>query len=278
MPFKSLSSTVLCLLLLSSVSHADWIGKADRSACPSQYISVTHSEEHYASESACRAGIAEAQDSEHLACARYWCESGDGEAATGGGSTDSALINTSSRAVAEGLVNGDAGTFGVGLAGMGVAALFAAPSGPSPAQVAAQRQAAHEADVRAAEAEAARKRQFEAEKQEAMDDMKDLKDAPNSPPKKKVKIIHLKPTEDILHRQPLPGDSTAATLFPSWEAAEACGGTAGLDKASGMVACCVGGFPYYCSGRCYKEAALDNMRIPCGSTLTTIKMPTSELK
>ena len=274
------------LLLITSPSPAAWLAKADFSACG--HGMPPSGVESFATQSECQARIAAVQPG--MACGRYWCEdSGGGDAA--GGGADASLQQATSKALAEGLVHGDSQTFGVGLLGLGAMALLnGGDSGPSPAEIQAQQEAQRQRQARLEAERAAaaeRKRRFDADKADALQDikgggdaasggddddgLKDLKDAPNDPPRKKVKIIHLKPTQDPLHQPPLPGDSTKADLFDNWDDAKACGGTAGLDKASGKVACCAEGFPYFCGGRCYREDALDSMRVPCDSALTTSK-------
>jgi hypothetical protein len=277
-------------LACSTVAQATWTARSDYSACPA-IEGLTGRQATYASQSDCEAEIADAK--RHIYCGVYTCtEDGSGASAAGGDD----LTHLSTKALAEGMVHGDAQTFGMGLMGLSAEALLSGSSGPSPEQIAAQQEAERQRQAQieaAAAAEAARKKKFEDDKQEALgemkgdggtgfdaDDMKDLKDGPNDnpPPKKKVKIIHLKPVENPLDRQPLPGDFTASHDLDGWEAAKDYAGTAALDKQTGKVVGCPGGFPYYCGGQCYSESALDGLRVPCSSALTTIKFSDPELK
>lgn len=214
----------------------------------------------------------------------------EGGGSSAGGGSDSSLQDATSRALAQGLVNGDSQTFGVGLMGLGAMALMSGGSSqPSAADLAQQRQAElnRQAQVRAAEAAAAeRKRRFEADKQETLSDLKgqdaaldpkafgldgedDLKDAVASKKTNKNWKIRLKPAPNPLKKPEKTGDSVGVTaLFDTWEEASACDGLSAR-TGSGRIACCQEGYPYFCNGKCYKEAALDDMRIPCASALMT---------
>jgi hypothetical protein len=277
-------------LACSTAAQATWTARSDYSACPA-IEGLDGRQASYATQSECEAEIADAK--RHIYCGVYTCTEDGGSGAAAGGDD---LTHLSTKALAEGMVHGDAQTFGMGLMGLSAEALLSGSSGPSPEQIAAQQEAERQrqAQIEAeAAAEAARKKKFEDEKQEAFGEMKDgagtgfdsgdvkpLNDAlnDNPSPKKKVKIIHLKPTENPLERQPLAGDSNKSDVLDGWEAAKNYPGTAALDKESGKVVGCPGGFPYYCGGKCYSEAALDGMRVPCSSALTTIKFSDPDLK
>lgn len=211
-------------------------------------------------------------------------------------SSDSSLQDATSRALAHGLVNGDSQTFGVGLLGLGAMAILnGGNSQPSAADLEAQRQQElqRQANLRAAAAAAEeRRRRFEAGKQEALgelkgsdaavasvddglkgdDEMKDACCASRKKGKKKWSPPHLKAVGDPLHKQPIPGDAVGVLqYFDTWAEADACGGLAAMDHSKGKIVCCPEGYPYYCSGKCYREAALDDFRIPCDDTLRTDK-------
>lgn len=283
-------------VLLSAPANAAWTAKGDFSTCPRKYIPETQGTGGtYQDRSECEAEIAKVAASQSLSCAHYYCQEGGGGGASST-SSDTSLNDATSRALAEGLVHGDSQTFGMGLMGLGVMALTSGSSGPSAADLEAQRRA-QEAQrqqlLEAQRAEAARKKKFEEDKDEALGDLKDngaeaavqaddpfdlkdgeLKDGPNDPvpPKKKKPFphLHLKPVDDPLHKTPLAGDAVPIQHhFNTWEEAKGFDGLTALDNSSGKIVGCPKGFPYVCSGQCYREAALNDFRIPCDSTLRT---------
>lgn len=226
------------------------------------------------------------------------CYGSDDASASSGSSGDTSLQDSTNRALGYGLAHGDSEMFGLGLMGLGTQALLAGSQGPSPEQVEAQRRANQEAADRYQAEQAAKRRKFEAEKSEALGDLKgvdakssdlglhgdgtdELKDAPNDDlkdiptrPKKKWKPPRLKPVANPLHKEALPEDLTGGTVFNTREAAKAFAqannGTIGKED-SGKFTWCPDGYPYSCSGHCYTEAAMNDFRIPCDSTLKTLR-------
>ena len=216
-------------------------------------------------------------------------DSDEGAAASSG----SSLQDSTTKALSYGIAHGDSETFGMGLLGLGtMAVLNSGNSGPSAAELAARRRADQERAAEYAAAQALKQKKFDQDKSEMLDDLDshsrgqatnestandqdELKDVPLSPrPNKKWKAPHLKPVANPLQKATLPEDIGSENLFETWDQAKAFaranGGTIARE-GSGKIAWCGEGFPYHCSGRCYSEAALDDFRIPCSSTLKTTK-------
>jgi hypothetical protein len=209
---------------------------------------------------------------------------GDAGGASGAGA-DSSLQDATSKALSYGLVHGDAQTFGMGLLGLGAMAVNSAGQHSGEADAAAQQRAQEQQAEAARQAEAAKQR-FEADKAETLGELKGggepetglkgedddgLKDAPAAKPKKKKwKPPHLKKVPNPLEKEPRPEDFTGGQRFDTWEEAKACGGLA-AQGSDGKIACCPEGYPYFCGEQCYTEAAFDDFRVPCASTLRTVR-------
>ena len=289
-----------CLAFASSLPAA-WYGEGDFTTCPRQYIPKEHGEsEPFNTRSECEEEIAKVQSQTTMACAVYTCVEKGGDSGSSGASGNSTtdLQDASSRAIADGIVNGHADNLGLGLMGL---ALGSALSGPSPEQVAAQRRAEQQAELnrqrQAREAQAAYEKQQRDYKEENWRDIKgmkgmatgemeplspeeqsELKDGgnkgtptPTPRPKKPVPIIKLQARPNPLEKAGLPEDVVDGTEFASFRAAnQACPNcSTATNVRTGMVASCPPGFPYYCNDHCYSEAALNDFRIPCSSKLRT---------
>lgn len=204
----------------------------------------------------------------------------DGTAASP--AADASLQESTSKALSYGLVHGDAQTFGIGLLGLGAMAMDSAGKQGDANAAAARREAEQRRQQQAREAQASRER-FEADKTETLGELKGgdgdgglkgadedgLKDVPASKPKKKWKPPHLKAVANPLEKEARPEDFTGGQRFDTWEEAKACGGLA-AQGSDGKIACCPQGYPYFCGGQCYTEAAFDDFRVPCASTLRTV--------
>jgi hypothetical protein len=145
-------------LAVATPSYAQWKAVADFSACPRQYISETHGEEHgFSTQQQCQARVSQAQS--QLACARYQClAEGSGQTGDVGGGD---LANQSTQALVKGFMNNNSQEVGLGLFGLGMNSLMQGMQGdPNEearrAQIAAQQRQAVVAEQQRRAAEAAR--------------------------------------------------------------------------------------------------------------------------
>jgi hypothetical protein len=287
-----LKKTCLCLVVAllgpAETLHADFVGKADYSGCRYGVTSGVFSEGSFATKSQCESFIKQ----QGLAyCVKAWCESTDSGSGSSSGGSTSSLDDTSSRAIAHGLVNGNAQTLGAGLAGMAFSSLLKGNQNkPSPQQLQQQenaRQARWAEEARLAEearrAEAERRAAFERRKNSAVADLKggdadlvsrsrnfdDLKglDDDESP---QAKYPRLKSMANPLNKEPQVGDSVGVLQqYDTWEEAAGCTGTTAMDHDQGQIACCPKGYSFYCGNLCYSSAAMNDHRVPCNGILQT---------
>jgi hypothetical protein len=260
--------------------RADYTAKADYGGCSHGEARGTYTEGSFSSKSACESFIKQ----QGLAyCVKAWCEDrSSGSTSSSGSSLESATTN----ALAHGLAYGDAQTLGAGIVGLGVMSMSSGgkKNVPSPQQLQQEENARLARAEEARRAEAERQARFNEKRNDLVSGLKgdeaglrsnrfdfsDLKEDDEDQPK--PKYPRLKKMENPLRKEPLPEDSVGILqLFDDWEDAADCTGTTARAQDSRKIVCCPPGYPNICGGKCYKEAALQDHRIPCDDVRVSTK-------